>query len=67
MTECIEACVSNVDRQTRSRLSDADVSTSVYPCLEHCGRCYREPVLIVDGELVTGESHATLLTEALDV
>jgi uncharacterized protein YuzB (UPF0349 family) len=66
MTECIEACVSNVDHQTRSQLSDADVSTSVYPCLEHCGRCYREPFLVVDGELVTGESHGALLAEVLD-
>lgn len=61
MTECIEACVSNIDGEVRNRLAELDVSTVVAPCLEHCGRCYREPFLVVDGELVTGDSSAAIL------
>ncbi|MBX0296955.1 DUF1450 domain-containing protein [Haloarcula nitratireducens] len=61
MTECIEACVSNIDSEVRNRLEKLDTSTVVAPCLEHCGRCYREPLLVVDGELITGDSHAELL------
>ena len=65
MTECIEACVSNIDGQVRRRLDELDTSTVVAPCLEHCGRCYREPFLVVDGELVTDESHAEILEGCL--
>lgn len=63
MTEYIQACVSNVDNEAQSLLTDADTSSSVYPCLEQCGCCYREPFLVVDSKRVTGDSHAALLKD----
>lgn len=62
MTDCIEACVSNIDGEVRNQLDELGVSTVVATNLEHRGRCYREPFLVVDGELVTGDSHGAILT-----
>jgi uncharacterized protein YuzB (UPF0349 family) len=53
----------DIDSEARSRLADMDVSSSVYPCLEQCGHCYRQPFLVLDGQFVTADSHATLLEQ----
>lgn len=66
MVDVIEACVSNVESTDKHALSEVGVTTRVYPCLERCGRCYRAPFLVVDGELRTGESHADLLDTIRD-
>lgn len=66
MVDVIEACVSNVDAATRRALRDRPETTRVYPCLEQCGRCYREPFLVVDGDVVVGESHRAMLAAIPD-
>lgn len=56
----IECCISNVDEAIQRCLRDAEVIKA--PCLEHCGICYAEQFLIVDGEIWRGD-HEFLLTE----
>jgi uncharacterized protein YuzB (UPF0349 family) len=58
----IEYCLSNVDEETRRLLAARD-DTREATCLDHCGRCYREPFLVVDGTVETGPSHEATLAE----
>ena len=45
--------------QERSGCDDVREAT----CLDHCGRCYREAFLVVDGTVRTGPSHAAVLRD----
>ncbi|WP_135820451.1 DUF1450 domain-containing protein [Halostella litorea] len=56
----IEYCLTNVDGAARDRLAARD-DTREAACLDRCGRCYAGPFLVVDGRVVTGESHAAVL------
>jgi uncharacterized protein YuzB (UPF0349 family) len=44
--------------------SDADSDAEIVErrCLQRCGTCYGEDFLVVDGALVTGDSHLALLS-----
>lgn len=57
----IEYCLCNVDRETRERLAATDAETVGKRCLQRCGDCYREALLVVDGTPRTGSDHADLL------
>jgi uncharacterized protein YuzB (UPF0349 family) len=56
----IEYCLSNVDEETRRLLADRG-ETREATCLDHCGRCYRKPFLVIDGAVETGPSHEAIL------
>lgn len=62
MAHTIEYCLNNVDADARRRLDHRETGEVVETrCLQRCGDCYREPFLVVDGELATGGSHAEIL------
>jgi uncharacterized protein YuzB (UPF0349 family) len=72
MVETIEYCLRNVDSETRDRLLGAGASACPdagadgadvleQRCLQRCGTCYSEEFLVVDGDVETAGSHATLL------
>lgn len=56
----IEYCLSNVDAETR-RLLAGTADAREATCLEHCGRCYEGPFLVVDGRVETGPSHEAIV------
>jgi uncharacterized protein YuzB (UPF0349 family) len=66
MTDTVEYCIGNVDATARDRLRDLDCRTVEKPCLQRCGRCFEGPLLVVDGEPRSGESHAGLLSDLRD-
>ncbi|SIR74756.1 Uncharacterized protein YuzB, UPF0349 family [Haladaptatus litoreus] len=53
----IEYCLSNIDEEVRCQLNHADVETTEYTCLEHCGICYARPFLLADGRIKEGQNH----------
>ncbi|WP_135533868.1 MULTISPECIES: DUF1450 domain-containing protein [Halostella] len=58
----IEYCLNNVDERTRRLLTDRD-DTREASCLDHCGRCYRDSFLVVDGTVETGSDHEAILDQ----
>lgn len=61
MTDTVEACLANVDTETRRRLRTNDRDLTIRPCLEQCGICYAEPFLVFDGTLERGYDHQAIL------
>lgn len=61
----VECCIDNVDVDGRRAIEASAESVDVQYCLQRCGICYREPFFVVDGNVVTGEDHLTLL-DSLD-
>lgn len=59
----VEYCVNNVTAETRTKLATASAETRGLPCLERCGTCRREALLVVDGEVHTGDAHDPLLAD----
>lgn len=58
MTDRIEYCLGNADRLDHPRAEGR-------LCLQHCGLCHESAFLLVDGEPIAGESHETLLADAI--
>ncbi|WP_207589329.1 DUF1450 domain-containing protein [Halomontanus rarus] len=58
----IEYCLSNVDDDARQRLTSVSDATEA-SCLEHCGICYLEPFLVIDGDFHRVESHEGALAD----
>jgi uncharacterized protein YuzB (UPF0349 family) len=63
MPDTVEYCIGNVDPSTRSELRDLDARTVEKPCLQRCGRCFEGPLLVLDGEPRSADSHADLLAD----
>jgi uncharacterized protein YuzB (UPF0349 family) len=63
MPDTVEYCIGNVDATARERLRGLDCRTVEKPCLQRCDRCFDGPILVVDGEARSAESHADLLPE----
>lgn len=62
MVKLIEYCLSNVNDAQRDRLQNHD-RIREYPCLEHCGICCDHAFLVIDGSLVSCQSHEQLLAK----
>ena len=58
----IEYCLRNVSDDTRQRLASVS-ETREASCLEHCGICYLESFLVIDGEFRRLESHERALED----
>lgn len=61
MERRVECCVNNVTADARAVLDETVHEVRFSFCLDHCGTCYEEPFLVVDGELRTGRSHEDIL------
>lgn len=57
----VECCIDNLAPESRQAIEASEESVDVRYCLQRCGRCYKEPFFVVDGDVVTGTDHATLL------
>lgn len=57
----INYCLQNIDPATRALLRTCGHSVIEDVCLQRCGRCYDGPYLVVNGAVVTGESHQEIL------
>jgi uncharacterized protein YuzB (UPF0349 family) len=57
----VECCIDNLDSDSRQAIEASEASVDIRYCLQRCGRCYKEPFFVVDGEALTGADHATLL------
>lgn len=66
MVDTVEYCIGNVQATARDRLRDLDCHTVAKPCLQRCGRCFEGPILVVDGEARSADSHAGLLSDLGD-
>jgi uncharacterized protein YuzB (UPF0349 family) len=63
MPDVVECCVGNTDAASLERIRDLDCRTDVKPCLQRCGACYEESLLVVDGTVKRGDSFEELLRE----
>ena len=63
MPDTVEYCIGNVDPSTRSELRGLGARTVEKPCLQRCGRCFEGPLLVLDGEPRSADSHADLLAD----
>jgi uncharacterized protein YuzB (UPF0349 family) len=63
MPGTVEYCLANVGADARAALREADCRTVEKLCLQRCGSCTDGPLLVVDGEPRTAESHAALLAD----
>lgn len=63
MPPLAEYCLGNVDSEARRALRESSCEVRESFCLDRCGKCYAEPFLVVDGEVVDGASHRDLLRE----
>lgn len=59
----INYCLSNVTAETRRQLRGLEHVVVEDFCLQRCGDCFAGPFLLIDGQLVRGESHAQLIHE----
>ncbi|MFC6723589.1 DUF1450 domain-containing protein [Halobium palmae] len=68
MPSTVEYCISNVDdvQAVREQCSESSARVMERRCLQRCGRCFREPFLVVDGDVVTGADHEALLAEVTE-
>ncbi|RIK34885.1 MAG: hypothetical protein DCC55_32030 [Chloroflexi bacterium] len=57
----INYCLNNVTADVRRQLDALDLTAVEDYCLQRCGDCFAGPFLVVDGRLVTGDSHAQIL------
>jgi uncharacterized protein YuzB (UPF0349 family) len=57
----VECCIDNLDPESRQAIEASEESVDIRYCLQRCGRCYREHFFVVDGDVITGADHATLL------
>lgn len=57
----VEYCLANVSPTERQRIESMDVRSRSVRCLDRCGSCYRESLLVVDGVPVTGETCSQLI------
>jgi uncharacterized protein YuzB (UPF0349 family) len=57
----VECCIDNLDPDSRQAIEASEASVDIRYCLQRCGRCYKQPFFVVDGEALTGADHATLL------
>ncbi|WP_276258986.1 DUF1450 domain-containing protein [Haloglomus litoreum] len=57
----VECCIDNLAPESRQAIEASEESVDIRYCLQRCGRCYKEPFFVVDGDVVTGTDHATLL------
>lgn len=60
MPPLLEYCLDNVDRSARERLQSLDVPVRERQCLQRCGRCYRSPFVVIDGDPVCVPNHSSL-------
>lgn len=60
-TPAIECCIDNVGFDDRRTIEASNESVDIRYCLQRCGRCYREPFVVVDGDVVTGADYSTIL------
>lgn len=63
MGALIEYCRHNGDCATNDLLLESDFDVDVRFCLDRCGQCYRSPFLVVDGEVVCGETHERIVND----
>lgn len=57
----INYCLRNVSPETRALLRHSHFKVIEDFCLHRCGNCYDGPFLVVEGHLVTGDSHQMIL------
>ncbi|WP_435551711.1 DUF1450 domain-containing protein [Natrinema sp. CGMCC1.2065] len=57
----VECCIDNVDVDSYRAIKDSNQSVNFQYCLQRCGTCYKEPFFVIDGDVVTGTDHLTLL------
>lgn len=58
-----EYCVSNIDEETRMVFEKSDLEFRESYCLDHCHECYNSAFLAIDGDLIQGKDHATVLNK----
>jgi len=57
----INYCLSNIEPETRPLLHQSHFHPIEDFCLGRCGYCEAGAFLVVDGEVVTGESHREII------
>lgn len=55
MPPVIECCVRTAPEMLQRPPEESDAAVRVYPCVERCGVCRREPFVLVDGDLHVGD------------
>lgn len=65
MKPIIEFCLSNLasgSQRAKEKLeNDPNLDVIEYGCLGHCGKCYDEPFVLVNGEYVSGKNNEELI------
>jgi uncharacterized protein YuzB (UPF0349 family) len=62
-TRTFNYCLRNVTPEARARLRQSPHHVIEDFCLQRCGDCEQGPFLVVDGALVAGCNHLTLLDD----
>jgi len=57
----LECCVNNVRERKYETLEESSHRVRLSSCLDRCGDCHERAVLVVDGDIHTGESYQELL------
>lgn len=70
MKPIIEFCMSNLASGSQKSLEvlekDPNLDVVEYTCLGNCGLCYESPYALVNGEFVSGENPAELVSHIYD-
>lgn len=57
----VECCTNNLSMDEWADLRESEIGVDQQYCLQRCGVCHDGPFMIVDGEMVRGESYDELL------